>query len=70
MASLPQASAIYVGLSEEEQTAQQAETSTDVDSGIGMTDADYQTDSTSTTSNRVLGTMRSRMVVNTTGITT
>jgi hypothetical protein len=50
MASLPHSSTISVGLSEEEQTAQPAETSTDVDSGVGMSDAGYETDSIGTTS--------------------
>ena len=50
MTTHPSDSAISVGLSEEEETAQRPETSTDVDSGIGMSDEGYETDSASTTS--------------------
>ena len=49
MASLPHASTVSLGLFEEEQTAQQAQTLTDVESGVGMSDAGYETDSIGTT---------------------
>jgi hypothetical protein len=50
MAVLPTNSTISVGLSEEEQAAQPKETLTDANSGVGINDAGYETDSTSTTS--------------------
>jgi hypothetical protein len=54
----PTDSTISVGLSEEEQAAQHEETLADVDSGVGMSDAGYETDSASTTSTSLASSAR------------
>ncbi|CZR69130.1 uncharacterized protein PAC_19030 [Phialocephala subalpina] len=58
MTALPGDSAIYVGLSEEQQAAQPVETSIDIDNGVGISDAGYETDSVRTASTSLASSVR------------
>ncbi|CZR66026.1 related to methyltransferase [Phialocephala subalpina] len=58
MTALPSDSAIYVGLSEEQQAAQPAETSTDIDNGVGISDTGYETDSVGTAATSLASSVR------------
>jgi len=58
MAAPPTDSTISVVLSEEEHAAQYEETLADVDSGVGMSDAGYETDSARTTSTSLASSAR------------
>ncbi|KAH9203451.1 S-adenosyl-L-methionine-dependent methyltransferase [Leptodontidium sp. 2 PMI_412] len=64
MPSLPNDSAVFVGLSEEEQAVQQTETSTDADSDVGMSDAGYETDSIGTASTSLASSARAYALEN------
>jgi hypothetical protein len=58
MTALPSDSAIYAGLSEEQQAAQPVETSIDIDSGVGISDTGYETDSVGTASTSLASSVR------------